>query len=282
MKYIDTHSHLNFQKFEADKNEVIGRSLEEDVGMIIVGTDLKTSKKAVELANLYEDGVWAAVGLHPIHLEDQIGEDENGRAVVRGRAEEYIDESYEKLAGLEKVVAIGEIGLDYYHLKLSSDLTAKKNKQKEVLKKQLLLARSLDLPAIIHCRNAHNDLYDLLNDFRHEHNDLIPKEKAWGVIHCFSGDENLAWDYFNLGLMVSFTGIITFSSAWDELIRKVPLEKIMIETDCPFMAPEPYRGQKNEPSLVKLVAERIAKIRQMDPDKVALATTQNAKKFFNI
>lgn len=282
MKLIDTHAHVNFKKFNADAEEVILNSLNNDTGLILVGTDYKTSKRALDLANKYERGVYAAVGLHPTHLEDVTEEGEDGREVTRVRAEEFNYESYEKLASFEKVVAIGEIGLDYYHLKLNADLENAKKKQKEVLIRQLILARHLDLPAIIHCRVAHDDLLSALKGFREEYRGLIPAGKEWGVVHCFSGDENLAWQYFQLGLLISFTGVITFSQQWDSLIRKMPSDKFMIETDCPFMTPEPYRGHRNEPALVAYVAERIAAIRGVEPDRIAELSTANAMRFFRI
>lgn len=280
MKLIDTHSHVNFQKFDQDAEEVIRNSLDQDTGMVIVGTNYKTSKRGLDLANKYEKGVWAAVGIHPIHLEDVTEKAEDGREVVRIPKEEFSYETYEKLAKFTKVVAVGEIGLDYYHLKLGHELEKRKLKQKEALLKQLVLARDLDLPAIIHCRQAHDDLLAALKEFREEHGDRFTKNKPWGVMHCFSGDENLAWQYFNLELLISFTGIITFSSQWDSLIRKMPIEKLMIETDCPFMTPEPYRGKRNEPAFVEFVAERIAQIRGTSMEKIAQATTENAKRFF--
>jgi TatD DNase family protein len=282
MRLIDTHAHVNFKKFSDDAEEVILNSLNNDTGLILVGTDYKTSKRALDLANKYERGVYAAVGLHPVHLEDINEEGEDGREVTRVRAEEFNYDNYEKLASFEKVVAIGEIGLDYHHLRLNSDLEKAKKKQKEVLVEQLLLARRLDLPAIIHCRVAHDDLLTTLKDFREEHKDLIPPGKEWGVLHCFSGDENLAWQYFQLGLLISFTGIITFSRQWDDLIRKMPSDKFMVETDCPFMTPEPYRGHRNEPALVTYVVDRIAEIRETDADKIAEASTANARRFFRI
>ena len=257
-------------------------SLNNDTGMILVGTDYKTSKRALDLANKYERGVYAAVGLHPIHLEDIIEEGEGGREVTRVRAEEFNYDSYEKLASFEKAVAIGEIGLDYHHLKLNSDLERSKAKQREVFVEQLSLARNLDLPAIIHCRVAHDDLLKTLKEFREDNKERIPAGKEWGVLHCFSGDENLAWQYFQLGLLISFTGIVTFSRQWDDLIRKMPADKFMVETDCPFMTPEPYRGHRNEPALVAYVAERIAEIRGTDIDKIAEASTANASRLFRI
>ncbi|HTW96880.1 MAG TPA: TatD family hydrolase [Candidatus Methylomirabilis sp.] len=282
MKYIDTHAHVNFKKFSDDADQVILNSLNNQTGMVVVGSDYKTSKRALDLANKYERGVYAAVGLHPIHLEDIIEEDEEGRKIIRVRAEEFNYDNYEKLAEFEKTVAIGEIGLDYHHLKLSPELENSKKKQKEVFIKQLLLARDFDLPAIVHCRVAHDDLLSTLKKFKEDYKELIPADKPWGVIHCFSGDENLAWEYFRLGFFISFTGIITFSRQWDNLIRKMPLDKFMIETDCPFMTPEPYRGTRNEPILVAYVAERIAAIRGSEPDRIAEISTENAKKFFNI
>jgi TatD DNase family protein len=282
MRFIDTHAHVNFKKFSSDAEEVILNSLNNDTGMILVGADYKTSKRALDLANKYENGIYAAVGLHPIHLEDITEEGKDGREVVRVRAEQFNYDNYEKLASFEKVVAIGEIGLDYHHLKLNSDLEKAKSRQKEVLIKQLSLARSLDLPAIVHCRVAHDDLLKTLKEFREDNKEQIPSGKEWGVIHCFSGDENLAWQYFQLGFLISFTGIITFSSQWDDLIRKMPMDKFMIETDCPFMTPEPYRGHRNEPALVAYVAERIAAIRNVEIEKIAEISSANACRLFKI
>ncbi len=281
MKFIDTHAHVNSKKFKEDADKIILKSLDNNTGMVLVGFDYKTSKRAVDIANKYEKGVYVGVGLHPVHLQDII-EEKEGRELIRARAEEFNRERFEKLAKLEKVVAIGETGLDYYHLKLGGDLETIKKRQKKVLVDHLLLARELDMPVIVHCRNAHNDLISTLKKFREDYKELIPRDKPWAVIHCFSGDENLAWEYFNLGLMISFTGIITFSKQWDELIRKMPNDRFMIETDCPFMTPEPHRGKRNEPFLVSLVAERIAEIKGVDVDKIAEISTKNARRFFNI
>ena len=157
-----------------------------------------------------------------------------------------------------------------------------KQKQQQVLLQQLLLARQLDLPVIIHCRQAHEDMLALLQDFKKVYANLIPTDRPWGVIHCFSGDEDLAWQYFSLGFLISFTGLITFSQSWDDLIRKVPIEKIMIETDSPYMTPEPYRGHRNEPVLVQYVAQRIAEIKNLKIERVAEITSETARKFFRI
>ncbi len=276
--YIDTHAHINFNDFKEDGDQVIRRALSENVWMIVVGTDYKSSKKALNYANKYEKGVFATVGLHPSALINFY--DQKTKKTIK--AEEFNNDIYEKLASFDKVVAIGEIGLDYYYLNKRGDIEKQKKKQKDVFIKQLILARHLNLPVIIHCRQAHDDMFEILSSFRKKYKDLIPQQRYWGVIHCFSGDEDLAWKYFNLGLIISFTGIITFSNQWNDLIRKIPLEKIMIETDSPFLAPEPFRGKRNEPILVKYVAQHIANIKKLSIERVAEITTRNARDFFNI
>jgi TatD DNase family protein len=282
--FIDTHAHVNFAAFKDDGEEGSRRSLDNDTWMILVGAEFKTSNRALHYANKYEKGVYAAIGLHPIHLEEgQVDsqEEDNSYSFVP-RYEEFDYGSYEKLAKFEKVVAIGEIGLDYYHLDPTKDVNAVKKKQHEVFAQQLLLARSIDLPVIIHCRQAHDDLLEILQEFKKEYGHIIPTDRPWGVIHCFSGDEDLAWKYFRLGLLISFTGLITFSKQWDDLIRKIPLDKIMIETDTPYMTPEPYRGERNEPVLVQYVAKRIADIKSLKVEKVAETTTRTARELFRI
>jgi TatD DNase family protein len=276
--FIDTHAHLNFSDFKEDADKVIKRSLDSYTWMILVGSELKSSRRALDYANKYEKGVYASVGLHPININYQ----ESLENQKVGEKEHFNFESYENLAKLSKVVAIGEAGLDYYRLDEGFDKGKQKNKQKEVFLKQLFLARQLNLPIIIHCRQAHDDILEILKDFKQDNPHLFSDNKAWGVMHCFSGDEDLAWQYFNLGLMISFTGLITFSKNWDDLIRKVPLDKVMIETDAPFMTPEPYRGERNEPMLVQYVANRIAEIRSVPLERIAEITTNNAKRLFNI
>jgi TatD DNase family protein len=275
---IDTHAHVNFNAFKDDADEVIRRALANNTWMILVGSEVKTSKRALELANRYEKGVYAAIGLHPIHTHAQevSGDDYDFNA----RQEEFSYDVYEKLAQFKKVVAVGEIGLDYYHLNIVAKAAAEQ-KQKEIFYQQLKLAHNRKLPAIIHCRQAHDDTLALLKVFKKEHKNLA-SDKPWGVMHCFSGDEELAWQYFSLGLIVSFTGLITFSAKWDDLIRRLPNDKFMVETDCPYMTPEPFRGQRNEPLLVKKVAERIAEIKNLSLERVAEISTANARKLFNI
>lgn len=266
--------------FKDDADKVIQDTISADTWMIVVGADYKTSKRALEYANKYERGVYAAVGLHPSHIFEMYASDDNYD--YRTRGEDFNYDIYEKLAKFEKVVAIGEVGLDYYHFDKKQDIQKQKHAQKRVLFEQLLLARRLDLPVIIHCRQAHDDLVELLAAFKKENKDLVPSGRPWGVIHCFSGDEDLAWKYFNFGFLISFTGLITFSRQWDDLIRRLPADKYMIETDCPFMTPEPHRGKRNEPMLVKFVAARIAEIKNVSLEKVADSSTENARRLFGI
>lgn len=277
---IDTHAHLNFNYFKDDADALIHKTLGEKVWMINVGAEYKTSRRALEIANRYEKGVYAAVGLHPLHLFEFRAESNDYSFDTRAEIFNY--DIYEKLAKFEKAVAIGEIGLDYYHLDKSDNIGKAKEAQKFAFREQLLLARRLDLPVIIHCRQAHDDMLEIIRDFKKEHVEMIPKNRPWGVMHCFSGDEDLAWKYFGHGLIISFTGLITFSRQWDDLIRRLPKDKFMVETDCPFMTPEPFRGTRNEPLHVRLVAKRIAEIKNLSEEKVAEISTENARRFFGI
>lgn len=281
MLLIDTHAHVNFSAYQDDADKVIKNSLDSNVWMILVGSEFRTSQRALEYANKYEKGVYVAVGIHPIHLGNGKVADDKQNYNFQAKSEEFYYDNYEKLAKFEKVVAIGEIGLDYYHLDSFNNHEAK-DKQKNIFIKQLLLARNLDIPVIIHCRQAHDDMLKILKNFKEDYKELIPDNRPWGVMHCFSGDEDLAWQYFSLGMLISFTGIITFSKQWDSLIRKAPFEKIMLETDCPYMTPEPFRSQRNEPVLVKYVADRIAEIKNLTTERVAEITTQNARNLFRI
>jgi len=279
--YIDTHCHLNFKDFKDDADEVIKKSLADNTQMILVGAEQKTSRRAVEYANKYPEGVYAAIGLHPIHLEDISVKNDSaeGKYEFTSRAEKFDYDYYYQLAREnKKVVAIGEIGLDYFHLPPDQGIPEVKVKQQRVLKELLLLAHNLNLPVIIHCRDAHQDLLPLLTDFYGQYKKDSKKE--WGVVHCFSGDQKLAEEYQKLNLMISFTGLITFAKNWDELIKNFPLEKIMIETDAPYMAPAPFRGKRNEPAYVKYVAEKIAQLEGTSVKEVEEQTFANAQRVF--
>ncbi len=282
--YIDTHCHLNFKDFKDDYKDVAARALSNQIEMIVVGSEIKTSSRSVSLSKEFEQGVYSAIGLHPIHLQDVLikNDNENGKYEFRSKKEEYREDDYLNLvkSGGKKIVAIGEIGLDYYHIEGDSEkkVDEVKKLQQEVFYKQLELAQKVNLPVIIHCREAHDDLFTILKNF-YSRNSF---KKEWGVIHCFSGDLNQAKKYWDLGLLTSFTGLITFVKQWDSLIEQAPLEKIMIETDSPYLSPTPFRGQRNEPLYVKEVAKRIAEIKKMDISIVKKEIFNTSKKFFNI
>ncbi|MBI2038492.1 MAG: TatD family hydrolase [Candidatus Nealsonbacteria bacterium] len=252
---IDTHAHLNFKDFKDDADEIIQRSLSGDVWIINVGSQYNTSERAVELAEKYLAGVYAAIGLHPIHAQDEF------------QYEKYKKLALRSLGEGGKVVAIGEIGLDY-----KSEYVSSKEEQKEVLLKQLDLAKELNLPVIIHCRQAHADLIQALQ----QSNNLTIK----GVIHCFTGTWQVAQKYLQLGFYLGFNGII-FKLDLDEVIKNAPLERILVETDCPYLTPAQEEG-RNEPLYVKYVAEKVAQLKNLTFENVAEATTQNAKNLFKI
>jgi len=288
---IDTHAHLNFNAYKDDVDEVIKRSLEKNIWMINVGSQYETSKRAVEIAEKYEKGVYAAIGLHPIHLSSGIFKTKIDKEEIEfeTKEEEFDYERYEELAKSSKAVAIGEIGLDYYYRpKTKIKLEQFKNKQKEVFLKQLDLAKELNLPVIFHCRVAHDDLIDILTT---KYKTLDTKLR--GVIHCFTGTQEQAEKYLEMGFYLGFNGLIFKMDWWDEIIKKIPLDKILIETDCPYLPPPPniircggltppqVEG-RNEPLYVKYVAERIAKIKNLSVEDIAKITTENAKKLFRL
>lgn len=280
--YIDTHCHLNFKDFQKDYFEVASRALKNNIYMIVVGSEFKTSERSIFLSEEFNKGVYSAVGLHPIHLQDFLikNDNENGKYEFKSRGEKFDSQKYQNLINKsEKIVAVGEIGLDYYHINTSLGKTEKeiKDLQKKVFLEQLNLAKKNNLPVIIHCREAHTDLYKILKDFFNNNN----FNKEWGVVHCFSGDYELAKKYFSLGLKISFTGLITFVNNWNEVIKKSPLEKIMIETDAPYLSPIPYRGQRNEPLYVKKVADKIAEIKDLPLSKIKEAIFNNSLDFFS-
>lgn len=282
--YIDTHCHLNFKDYQHDYQQVAERALTNQVEMIVVGSEIKTSTRAVSLSQEFDRGVYSAIGLHPIHLQDVLvkNNDENGKYEFRSKKEEYQEQKYLDLInqGGGKIVAIGEIGLDYYHIDESSGEKNKKvkNLQQEVFYRQLELAKNSELPVIIHCREAHDDLLAILKDFYSKNS----FKREWGVVHCYSGNLEQANKYWDLGLLISFTGLITFVRQWDEVIEKSPWGKIMIETDAPYLTPTPFRGQRNEPQHVKEVAKKMAEIKKVGVSVVERETYSTAQSLFSL
>ena len=280
---IDTHAHVNFNAYSEDSEEVIRRALKEDIWLINVGSQYSTSKRAVEFAEKFPRGVFAAIGLHPIHLKEQRIKEEIDpleEFEFETRPEVFDYEEYKKLAGYEKVVAIGEVGLDYYHLS-KENREAEREKQKENFIKHLELAGELNKPIIIHCREAHGDVLEILKEF-YGSPSTSSANNIRGVIHSFGGRLSQAQEYFNLGFLIGFNGLITFARDYDKVIKSASLERMVIETDCPYLTPIPHRGKRNEPSYVKFVAEKIAEIKGISFEEVAEATTKNARELFRI
>jgi TatD DNase family protein len=281
-KYIDIHSHVNFTAFDADRDEVIRRALKNDTWVINVGTQADTSKKAVEMANEYEEGVYAIIGLHPIHTgasfhdKKELGE---GGKEFTSRGESFDKEKYrEMLKGPKankKICAIGECGLDYYRMDKDSI-----EKQKQAFIAQIELANEFNKPLMLHIRNNPEDkTHDAYMDAL-----MILKQysKVKGDVHFFAGGVDVAQAYVDFGFTLSFTGVITFTTDYDEVIKNTPLEMIMTETDSPYVTPAPYRGKRNEPIYVREVVKKIAQVKGLSEEEVAQAVIANARRVFGI
>lgn len=277
---IDTHCHTNFSTFKNDADKVIQRSLDDGIWLINVGSQYSTSERAVHMAKKYSQGVYAVIGLHPIHLyEMEVDEAEQG-IEFKSRAEKFDYELYKELAQDKKVVGIGEMGIDYFHLPEMVSFEEVKAKQKDIFLQGIKLAKEVNKPIIIHTRPTKNS-FDAYNDVI----DIIKQANyTKGVVHCYGGNLEQAKYFIDLGLHISFTGILTFKNAKNlqNIAKQIPLEKIMVETDAPYLSPVPYRGQRNEPSYVKFVAQKIAELKEISYDKVAEVTTNTARKFYGI
>ncbi len=255
-KYFDIHSHLNASAYDSDRKEVITRFRETDTHTIVVGTDFESSKKAVELADKYTE-IYACIGIHPVDNPSQ----------------SFEREKFEKLVRHPKTVAIGECGMDFFH----ADKDADYDRQKRLFLDQIEFALKYDKPIMIHARNAYEELLEILESFKEaEPPSGGSASKLRGNIHFFAGDTEIAKKFFEIGFSVSFTGVITFTRDYDEIIKFTPLNMIMSETDSPFVTPAPYRGKRNEPSYVREVVKKIAEIREEDEEVVRNALVNNA------
>ena len=276
---IDTHCHLNFKAFQKDYREITDLLLKEKMKVIVVGTQLNTSERAVEIAAEFPDGVYAAVGLHPIHLMDNLVTEEED--TFHAKNENFDKNNYRRLIlNSKKVVGIGEIGLDNYWLKnlTPSEQLEQKEKQKKVFMEQLDLAEELNLPVIIHCRDAHAEMLEILED-----KFTARKDKLNGVIHCFSGNLKQSEKYIGLGFMLGFNGVVTYSPSYDKVISNAPRKKILLETDAPYLTPLPLpKSERNIPQNVKYVAEKIAKVLGVSTEDVGEFTASNAMRLFKV
>jgi TatD DNase family protein len=300
--YFDAHTHAHFAAFEDDSAEVIQRALDAGVWMVNVGTQKDTSRRAVEIARGYKEGVYAAVGIHPVHtsksyhdvqelglaMDSPFGKG-GGESASRGisgftsREEEFVRDYYLELACDPKVVAIGECGLDYYRSPRTdadatqTDAEAIKEKQRTVFAKHIELAREVGKPLMIHCRAAFPDLIKLLKAYPLKLNAQAP-----GIIHFFSGSLDDAKALLAMGFAFTFGGVVTFSRDYDEVIKMLPMDRILSETDAPYVAPAPYRGKRNEPAYVVEVVKKLAELKGVPVEEMAKVTFENAKRIFRI
>jgi TatD DNase family protein len=254
-EYIDNHCHANFPVYEADREEVIARALEAKTFLINVGTHKATSQEVVDLAQKYEQGVYAIVGLHPV-------------------SEEVFDyDFYKNLAQSKKVVGIGECGFDFFR---STSLAINRETQEKVFRAQLDLATELKKPVMLHIRQAYKEALDVLKEYKSRGVEIK------GNAHFFAGSIEEAREFLDLGFTISFTGVITFTKDYDELVKFVPLDRILSETDAPYVTPVPHRGKRNEPVFVSEIVHKIAEIRGEPVDNVRKALVTNSFKLFDL
>ena len=252
---IDSHAHLDDRRFDKDRDKLIKSFKKSGIDLIInPGADISSSIKAVSLSEEY-DNIYAAVGVHPHSAKEM---------------DDSTVEILKSFTGRDKVVAIGEIGLDYHYDNSPRDV------QRKRFIEQLHLAKEVNLPVIIHSRDAAGDTFDILKDAQ--------DGSLEGVLHCYSGSVEMAREYIKLGFYISLAGPVTFknSRVLKEVAKDVPLDKLLIETDSPYLTPEPYRGKRNEPIYVRYVAGTIAEVRGLAFEEVAKATSENAKRLFRI
>lgn len=287
--YIDIHAHTNFTAFDADREAIIKKALDLGVWMINIGTQQDTSKKAVEMTKEFPIGVCAIVGLHPIHanasyhdkeefgLPAQAGSDDKG---FTSRGEVFDIDYYRKLIkeGGKKVVGIGECGLDYY----KNHTDEERQRQKKAFHAQIELALELDLPLMLHIRsgeggNAYRDVLDILKVYKKKFGD-----KLRGDAHFFAGTLDDAKEFLDLGFYLSYTGVVTFAKQYKELVEATPIDRIMSETDCPYVAPVPERGKRNEPSFVTHVADKIVGIKGLNLEEGRKQLVENAFRLFKL
>lgn len=252
---IDSHAHLDDQKFDRDRDIIIKNLKNNGIELVInIGADLQTSIASVSLAEKYEN-IYAAVGVHP-HSASEV--------------DDSTIEILKSFANRKKVVAIGEIGLDYYYDNSPRDL------QRKWFKEQVNLAKQVDLPVVIHTREAAQETFDILKEAQ--------DGSLRGVLHCYSGSVEMATEYIKLGFYISFAGPVTFKNARSirEVAKSVPLDRLLVETDCPYLTPEPNRGKRNEPIFVKYTAGTIADIRGITYEELAKVTNRNTRELFKI
>ena len=261
LSIVETHAHLDMDAFDKDRAEVIRRAIDAGVGQLItIGIDMASSRQAIKLAEEYPQ-IYATVGFHP---------HEAGSLKAADMAE------LEKIASHPRVKAIGEIGLDFYRNRAPPEA------QRQALEWQLGLAVKLDLPIVIHCRQAEKDMLALLHDWTSRHKETPGQPR--GVIHCFNGEAEAARQYLDMGFFISLGAYIGYPSSRSlrDVIRSVPDDRLVVETDCPFLPPQSHRGQRNEPAYLPMTIAALAEIRQVPAEIIARQTTENAHQLFRI
>lgn len=265
MNFIDVHSHIHDKAFDEDRDAVVAEMEEQGFATITVGTDLFESKKAIEAAEKY-DHVLATVGMHP----------------VDNREEVFDREVYKAMLMHPKVVALGECGLDYFHIKDLEDKNVDIERQKALFKEQIELAIECDKPLMLHGRpnegmDAYGDMLKILSEAKDKHG-----AKVRGNAHFFVGDTHIAKRFNELGFTVSFSGVITFAKMYEDIVRSVPLDMMHAETDSPYATPAPYRGKRNTPVYVEHIYEKIAEIKGLEKEQVRVQLLENATRMFGL
>ena len=278
--FLDAHTHVQFSAFSDDFREVIQRARDAGVVLVNVGTQRDTSRRAVELAHEFDKGVYAAVGLHPVHTHasfhdaEELGASEKEKGFT-SRGEVFDREYYLSLARDPKVVAIGECGLDYYR-EAQETQHETREKQKQAFIAQMELAKEVGKPLMIHCRSAFPELIQILNSKFYILNSMP------GIIHFFSGTPDEARELLDLGFFFTFGGVVTFARNYDEVISLIPIERILSETDAPYVTPAPYRGKRNEPFYIKEVVRKLAELKGVGEEEMASRIWENGKKIFGL
>lgn len=286
MKLVDSHCHLNFSSFKDEYKDIIADCLEKEIGVINIGSQIDTSKRALKIANEYpNDPIYAVIGLHPIHLSSTEVDEEEVK--FKSREEKFDEKVYQELLDEDennKIVAIGEIGLDYWHIPEDGSFEEIKELQKNGLIPQLEFAKKNDLPVVFHARgskdnptDAYDDLYEIVKDMGLK-----------GVVHSFDSRaiKEIAKKFLDLGMYIGFNGVVTFKNktvdSLREIVKYVPIDRILVETDAPYLTPEPNRGKKNEPQNVEFVARKIGEIKRVGFEEVHRRITENVKNLFNL
>lgn len=282
-EYIDIHAHVNFDAYDIDRSDVLKRARDAGVWMINVGTHFETSKQVVELAEKEQGGVYAIIGLHPIHTSPlsvtHADPNESTSPIkIYETGEIFNKEAYRELLKSPRVVGIGECGLDFFrlpeHVQLAGDVI---ERQKKAFREQIELAIEFDKPIMIHARESYKEILEIIDEYL-----STSSGRLRGNAHFFAGSVEEANAFLERGFTLSFTGVITFAKQYRELIQMTPLDKIMAETDCPYVTPVPYRGTRNEPMHVREVVRKIADIKGLELDVVKKALVDNAFSMFRL